>query len=97
VLEWVFGIEEAEMVRAIYEGGKVLPIDPVPPNWRDGQSLQIEADEEEFSIEQMERDFAELARMCETSDPEDEQRLVEVLRENKEIAKAQVRKQMGLD
>jgi hypothetical protein len=29
------------MIKAVYRGGQIQPLDPVPPDWVEGQSLQV--------------------------------------------------------
>ncbi len=49
------------------------------------------------SSQELERWFAELERLCADSDPEDEQRFQAALDEATALAKAQVKRQMGLE
>jgi hypothetical protein len=49
------------------------------------------------SVDQIDRDFAVLAALCETSDPADEERMARAIREAKEMAKEQVRRQFATD
>ncbi len=88
------------MVRAKFENGVIVPLDPVPPEWRDGRELQVEEtglglDE---SPEVIDRWYQELEAICAQmpDDPEDERRLQEALDEADRIAKEQVRREMGL-
>jgi hypothetical protein len=59
--------------------------------------LRVErADDAEPTVEEIDRDFALLAAMCESSDPADEEKMRQALRAAKEQAKEQVRPEMGL-
>jgi hypothetical protein len=76
------------MVKAIVNRGEVRPLEPLPADWQEGQSLRIEkADEGEPSVEEIDRDFAVLARLCETSEPADEELLEWALQEARRRAK----------
>jgi hypothetical protein len=54
------------------------------------------ADGDEPSLEEIDRDFAVLARLCEASEPADEEQLQRALQEAHQQAKEQVRLHMGL-
>ena len=83
------------MPRAILKNGAIVPIEPLPKDWVDGKELQVEEvrPETEQSLGEW---YRELEAMCADSDPEDDTRLEEALRKADEMAKANVRKQMGL-
>ena len=86
------------MVKAVVRGGEIRPLEPLPADWHDGQPLRVEkADEGETSVEEIDRDFALLAALCEASEPADEEQLERALREAHRQAKEQVRRHMGLD
>jgi len=54
----------------------------LPPDWREGQALRVEkADDAEPGLEEIDRDFALLASLCQTSEPIDEDRLEQALQE----------------
>jgi hypothetical protein len=85
------------MVRAVVSGGEIRPLEPLPADWQEGQSLRIEkADDVEMPVAQIDRDFAVLANLCETSEPAEEEQLECALQETHRQAKAQVRRHMGL-
>ena len=85
------------MVKAVVSKGEIRPLEPLPADWRDGQPLRIEkADDAESSIEEVDRDFAALASLCDASDPADDARLEAALVEARRAAKDQVKRQMGL-
>jgi hypothetical protein len=85
------------MVRAVVTGGEIHPLDPLPPDWQEGQRLHVEkAEENETPIVDIDKDFAVLAAMCQESDPADEEQLERALAEARRHAKDQVRRQMGL-
>jgi hypothetical protein len=85
------------MVKAVISHGEIRPVEPLPADWQEGQALHIEkADDAEMSVEEIDRDFAELAGLCQDSEPVDEEQLERVLQEARRQAKEQVRRQMGL-
>lgn len=85
------------MVKAVVRGGEIRSLEPLPADWQEGQSLRVEkADEGETSVEEIDRDFALLATLCETSEPEDEEQFDRALQEAHRQAKEQVRRHMGL-
>jgi hypothetical protein len=85
------------VVKAVVSHGEIRPLEPLPAEWREGQSLRVEkAEDEEAPVEQIDRDFALLARLCEDSEPADEEQLKRALSEAHDQAKEQVRRQMGL-
>lgn len=85
------------MVKAVVSAGGIRPLEPLPADWREGQALRVEKETSaEASLEEIDRDFAELASLCASSEPSDEQQLDEALREAHRQAKDQVRRQMGL-
>ncbi len=85
------------MVKAVMDCGTIRPLEPLPPEWQDGQTLQIEAfDDREMTAAEIERDFAILESLCSSNNPADEEQLESALREAERIAKEQVRREMGL-
>ena len=85
------------MLKAVINHGQIRPLEPLPDDWHEGQPLRIEkAEDDEAPAEQVDRDFAVLASLCESSEPGDEEQLARALREARQQAKEQVRRQMGL-
>jgi hypothetical protein len=86
------------MVKAVVSQGEIRPLEPLPADWQDGQRLRVEkADDGETPVDQIDRDFIELARLCETSELADEKQLERALQEAHRQAKEQVRRHMGLE
>jgi hypothetical protein len=84
------------MVKAVVSRGGIRPLEPLPPDWREGQPLEVEkVDDSEMSIEEIDRDFAVLANLCSTSEPANEDQLERALNEARRKAKEQVRRHMG--
>jgi len=89
--------EDANMPKAILEHGLIRPLEPLPPDWRDGQELRVEkADSTESPAEDIDRDFAELATLCAQGNPDDDAILTQALHDARQISKEQVRRSMGL-
>lgn len=85
------------MVKAVVRGGEIWPLEPLPADWQEGERLLVErADDAEMSVEDIDRDFAVLARLCEASEAADEEQLQRALEEARRQAKEQVRRDMGL-
>ena len=85
------------MVKAIVSGGAIRPLEPLPADWREGQALRVEReDERDASIAEVDQDFALLATLCDQSEPADEEVLQQAIEEAHRQAKEQVRRQMGL-
>jgi hypothetical protein len=85
------------MVKAVVTRGEIHPLEPLPADWREGQALRVEkADEGDVSAEEIDRDFAQLASLCESSDPGEEEQLERALNDARQQAKEQVRRDMGL-
>ncbi len=85
------------MLKAVVSRGEIRPLEPLPADWQEGQRLRVEkAEDGETSLDEIDRDFAVLASLCETSEPADEEQLDRALQEARRQAKEQVRRQMGL-
>ena len=64
------------MIKAVIIDGAIQPLEPLPADWHEGQALRVEkADSEEACVEEIDRDFAELAALCEAQETIDEQLL----------------------
>ena len=88
------------MPRAMLKDGLIYPLEPLPPEWRDGQELRVEtadgAEVPEDYSDELDRDFAELTALCATADAAEDERCRQALDEAKGLAKEQVRRHMGL-
>lgn len=86
------------MIRAILKNGVIQPIDPLPPDWQEGQELSIDSLPNGSDDPEAIRRWAdELRRRAAEVPEEDHARVAELLAEQDRIAKDSVRKQMGLD
>ena len=76
------------MVKAVVSRGEIRPLEPLPVDWQEGQPLRVEkVDDGEMSVEEIDRDFAVLATLCEGSEPADEEQLERALQEERRQAK----------
>jgi hypothetical protein len=83
------------MPKAVLKNGVICPLEPLPPEWVDGQELRVDAvvDDEDQDLDTW---YQELQALVAQNDPEDCARVEQALRDADEQAKALVRKQMGL-
>jgi hypothetical protein len=85
------------MVKAVVIQGEIRLLEPLPPDWQEGQRLRIEkSDDDETPVEEIDRDFAILEKLCETNEPAEEEQLERALQEARRLAKEQVRRHMEL-
>ena len=64
------------MLKAMVKNGAIVPLEPLPPEWREGMELSVEAvDEETMTADETNRWFQELEEMCATGNPDDDSRL----------------------
>jgi hypothetical protein len=85
------------MVKAVVNQGEIRALEPLPADWQEGQPLRIEkAEDSEPPLEEIDRDFAVLASLCQASEPADEEQLERALQAARRAAKEQVRRHMGL-
>jgi hypothetical protein len=84
------------MLKAVVRNGEIRPLEPLPADWQEGQPLSVEKADDEATVEEIDRDFAVLNALCESSEPADEEQLELALQEARRQAKEQVRRQMGL-
>ena len=86
------------MLKAIVNHGEIRPPEPLPDDWQEGQRVAVErADDGDTSVEEIDRDFAVLAALCDVSEPADEEQLEQALHEARREAKEQVRGKMGFE
>jgi hypothetical protein len=81
------------MLKAVVSHGEIRPLEPLPADWQEGQRLRVEkAEGGETPVEEIDRDFAVLATLCEASEPVDEEQFERALQEARRQAKEQVRR-----
>ena len=84
------------MPRAILRNGAILPLEPLPSNWTDGQELSVESAPHDNEEQDFERWMSELNALIAENDPADLERVEESIKAADDLAKALVRKEMGL-
>jgi hypothetical protein len=85
------------MLKAVVQNGSIVPLEPLPADWRNGTELSVEqAQDESATPDEIDRWFEELERLCANADPEDAARIDAAVREADKLAKAHVRREMGL-
>jgi hypothetical protein len=83
-------------IRAVIEQGIIRPLEPLPPDWVDGQELRIEAAEDEDGGEALDTWSQEMdALTANLYPPEEGAQIEETLREADQQAKAWVRHEMN--
>ena len=83
------------MLKAVLRQGEIQPLEPLPVDWQEGQRLCVEkADDDQRTLEEIDRDFAALGILCETSEPAEEEQLERAFQEARHLAKEQIRRQM---
>lgn len=82
------------MLKAIVIQGEIRPLEPLPADWQEGQRLRIEKADDETPVEEIDRDFAVLEKLCEASELAEEEQLERDLQEARRLAKEQVRRHM---
>jgi hypothetical protein len=83
------------MPKAVLKNGIIYPLEPLPPEWPEGQQLRVEAsfDEEDEDLDTW---YRELQALVAQNDPNDWASVEQAIKTANEQAKALVRKQMGL-
>jgi hypothetical protein len=82
------------MPKAVLKNGMICPLEPLPPEWAEGQELSVEAVSDDD--QDLDAWYQELQALVAQNDPSDLARIDQAIREADEQAKALVRKQMGL-
>ena len=84
------------MIRAVFKGGSIHPVDPLPPDWRDGERLVVDQADgclPAGELDRWARDVAEAAAAIPSGDFE---QLASALADADRQAKESVRRDMGL-
>ena len=82
------------MLKAVLRNGVIVPLEPLPPDWEDGASLEIDkAGNATFDIDAWAKSLNEL---CADSTTEDEDVMRQGIADHRRQAKAQMRREMGL-
>ncbi len=85
------------MPRAVLKNGVIYPLEPLPPEWADGKEVWIEDVEESAETPAADDEwFERLEAAAKQISPRDIEKLEAALKEADELAKAQMRREMGL-
>lgn len=82
------------MLKAVLRNGAIVPLDPVPPEWEEGATLEIE--KVDGTGKDLDAWLALMERLCADSPEEEEERMKAAIEEHRSHAKAQSRRDMGL-
>ena len=75
------------MLKAVLREGVIVPLQPLPPDWKDGDALEVgHAPPPPLDIDAWARSMQEL---CAASTADDEEAMRRAIREHRERAKAQ--------
>ncbi|HEV3078817.1 MAG TPA: hypothetical protein VGY66_03535 [Gemmataceae bacterium] len=83
------------MPRAVLKNGLIYPVEPLPPEWAEGQELEVQ-EVQDGTPSGLEQWYQELEGMAAQNDEEDFARLEAALKEAHDLAKEQMRMKMGL-
>ena len=82
------------MLKAIMHHGVIVPLEPVPPEWTEGTTLDVaRADAAPIDADAW---AAMMDELCADSSPEDEEIMRRAIEAHRQEAKAFVRREMGL-
>ncbi len=85
------------MPRVVLKNGVLCPLEPLPPEWADGRELRVEDTEEPAAaLDADDECFERLEAAAKQISPQDIEKLEAALKEADELAKAQMRREMGL-
>jgi hypothetical protein len=82
------------MLKAILRNGVIVPLEPMPPEWEEGATLEVE--KVNGTGQDIDAWLALMERLCADSPPEEEVRMQTAIEEHRSQAKAQARRDMGL-
>jgi hypothetical protein len=83
------------MIRAVVRDGTIQPLEPMPPDWRDGREVVVTEAEPSERRAEIDQWFRELEASAAELDPEDDQRLTEAVVQIRQQAKETARREMG--
>jgi hypothetical protein len=87
-------LEGTMMLKAILQQGAIVPLEPVPAEWEEGTTLEVEkADTAPVNIDVW---AGLMDRLCADSPFAEEEKMQSAIDEQRRQAKAQTRRDMGL-
>lgn len=82
------------MLKAVLRKGVIVPLEPVPPEWEEGATLEVaKADAPQLDIDEWAKTMNQL---CADSPAEEEEAMRRAIEEHRRQAKAQTSREMGL-
>ena len=82
------------MLKAILKKGEIVPLEPVPSDWKEGATLEMtKMEPDEFDVNEWAKSMNQL---CADSLPEDEAIMDQAIEEHRKQAKEWMRREMGL-
>ena len=82
------------MLKAVLRKGVIVPLEPVPPDWEEGATLEVaRTDASQLDIDVWANT---MNQMCADSSPQDEETMRRAIEEQRRQAKTQMRREMGL-
>ena len=84
------------MPKAVLKHGVICPLEPLPPEWAEGQELRVESTGDDDEERDLDAWYQELNALVTQNDPRDCAGMEQAIQAADEQAKALVRKQMGL-
>ena len=82
------------MVRAVLRKGAIVPMEALPDQWQDGTALEIVLSEP--LVPDIDAWAAFMKQLCADSAPSDEEVMRQAIEAQRQEAKAQTRREMGL-
>ena len=81
-------------MNAILQNGIIVPTEPIPESWVNGQQLEVSLATEIDTDIDIDAWAEEMNRLCADSSPEDEELMRQAIDEQRRLGKEQVRLQM---
>lgn len=82
------------MLKAILRNGTIVPLEPLPPEWEEGASLEVaKTGPDTLDVAAW---VKLMDRLCADSPAEEEERMRAAIDEHRRQAKAQTQREMGL-
>ena len=75
------------MPKAVLKNGAICPLEPLPPEWTEGQALRVEATAEDDEDEDLDVWYHELQALVAQNDPTDLARVEQAIQAANEQAK----------
>jgi hypothetical protein len=84
------------MIKAVLKNGSIQPLDPIPPDWFDGQELVVEESAAAPTERELREWDQELELLARQAPPDEHQRLLDAIAQHEADSKEAVRREWGL-